>query len=926
MALLTLACQAVRPLDIFLQNCAIYHKRRVQIYIYQLSQQKKSNKMKGRKLLRMIALTAMIVLSAPYSEAQPGGPGGGPGGFPGGRPSGGRPPMGNRDWNQMGDSQQAQQVKQKKKVKEGDTFKVVGELRDSVSGEFLAFVNVAVLDSADSSFVKGAATNFDGLFEIQGIPAGAYLLRVTAIGYRNLLVPFKVENNTALGTLRVMPGATTLDAVEITAEKPLYAMDGEKMIYNVSEDPSIQTGTTEDALQNAPGVEVDVEGNITLRGVSSVEIWINDKPSKLTEENLKTYLQTLPANALARIETITNPSAKYATDAEAVINIVTEAHIKSNQFVSFGVNGSNQPFASPWVSYMWAKEKLSFNLFASARYSKRENSTATYAKRFADRGQDTVTWSDTTLQSSNSSSYSGNFFMNVNYEIDSMSEISVDGGGFYNRSISDQLASRHQTYYWYAPDSTAPYTDFTTNNTDGTSFFTHAGADYTKKFDLEGHNLRAGINARLSHNASEQWYNRQYVSYSDLDEHRYLLTNNYNYGADLDVRYNRPYSKNGEMSYGLRANHQQTNNDYRRYNDTTDQGAVDTLRTYHFRGAETGINADVNWTHRWGGFTLSSGLGYGLGRTWYSYESEMLYPDGTPFSDDSTFFTNSFRPSLHLTYRTDDMHNFKLNYSMRMSHASEENVTRFRIYGDDSYSTGNRDGLKPSYTHSVEAGWQKFFERFGNIGLEGYGRLSTNEISSLTDAEYDDILERIVSYSIPYNMGSSWRYGASLNMTYRPSGFFNVRLYANVYDYGYHMEYDRMGTHQTVDTSMWSFSARINMWAKVFDQYQVTASFNYSSPTLGLMSVRKARYSFNVGVRSDFFKRKLSVFINVQDLFNWGAKIGSGSENTNPYYWSDSTNKMLNSRYISAGITLRFGKLELEKDAKEGSSEAGDTL
>ena len=76
-------------------------------------------------------------------------------------------------------------------------------------------------------------------------------------------------------------------------------------------------------MQNAPGVEVDVEGNITLRGVSSVEIWVKDKPSKLTEENLKTYLQTLPANAIARIETITNPSAKYATDAEAVINIVT---------------------------------------------------------------------------------------------------------------------------------------------------------------------------------------------------------------------------------------------------------------------------------------------------------------------------------------------------------------------------------------------------------------------------------------------------------------------------------------------------------------------------------------------------------------------------------------------------------------------------
>ncbi len=879
--------------------------------------------MKRHNLLKILAFVVSIILSASYCEAQPGGPGGRPGGgYPGGRP-GGRPPMGNRDWNQMGNDQNAQQVKKKKKVKEGDTFKVVGSLRDSVSGEFLAFVNVAVLDSADSTFIKGAATNFDGLFEIQGIPAGAYLLRITAIGYQNRLVPFRVDNNTALGTLKVKPGATTLDAVEITAEKPIYAMDGEKLIYNVSEDPSIQTGTTEDALQNAPGVEVDVEGNITLRGVSSVEIWVNDKPSKLTEENLKTYLQTLPANALARIETITNPSAKYATDAEAVINIVTEAHIKSNQFVSFGVNGSNQPFVSPWVSYMWAKEKLSFNLFASGRYSNRQNASESYAKRFRDREQDTLTWDDTVAQGSHNRSYSGNIFMSLNYEIDSMSDISVDGGGFYNYNGNDQIRSMHQNYYFYAPDSISPMTDFTYSNSGSQSMFGHLGADYTKKFDNEGHNLRIGVNTRLSHNASEQWYDRLYTVYTGMDEHRYLLTDNYNYGGSLDVRYNRPYSKDGELSYGLRADHQQSNNDYRRYNDS-EGTVVDTLRTYHFNGAETGMNADINWTHRWGGFTLSSGLGYGLGRTYYSYTDN-------PMADDSTYLTHSLRPSIHLTYRTESMHNFKLNYSMRMSHPDEENLTSFRIYGDESYRTGNPDGLKPGYTHSMEAGWQKFFERFGNLGIEGYGRLSTNEISSLTDAEYDDILERIVSYSIPYNMGTSWRYGASLNMTYRPTGFFNVRLYANVYDYGYRMEYDRKDefgnvTHQIDQRDKWSWSTRINMWAKVFDQYQITMSFNWTSPTLSLMSESKARYWFNIGARSDFFKRKLSVFVNIQDLFNWGARIGSGSENTNPYYWSSNTNKMLNSRYISAGITLRFGKMELERNAKEGDSESGDTL
>jgi hypothetical protein len=200
-----------------------------------------------------------------------------------------------------------------------------------------------------------------------------------------------------------------------------------------------------------------------------------------------------------------------------------------------------------------------------------------------------------------------------------------------------------------------------------------------------------------------------------LDEHRYLLTRSYRYGADLDARYNRPYSENGEMSYGLRTSHFQMSNDYKRYNDL-EGTLIDTLRTYHFNGGSTNVNADVNWTHRWGGFTLSTGLGYELGHTHYDYTSDQLYPDGTPFADDSSFLTHSFRPSIHLTYRTESMHNLKLNYSMRMSHPGEENLTRFRIYGDDSYRTGNQKGLNPSYTHSMEAGWQKFFETFGNVG------------------------------------------------------------------------------------------------------------------------------------------------------------------------------------------------------------------
>ena len=882
--------------------------------------------MKKSFLWKAKGLLFLLIITTIFGMAQP--PGGGP--PPGGRPPGGRPPGGRPpgDWNRGQDNMPS--VRQKKKVREGDTFLVVGVLLDSVSGVPLPYVNVAVLDSVDNEFVKGTATNANGRFELNGIPQGGMVLRVSAIGYGNKAIPFHVSNNTDLGIIPMVENSTSLNEVTITAERPLYAMEGEKLIYNVSEDPSIQTGTTEDALQNAPGVEVDVEGNITLRGVSSVEIWINDKPSKLTEENLKTYLQTLPANAIARIETITNPSAKYATSAEAVINIVTSAHIKSNQFVSFGVNGSNQPFVSPWISYMWKKDKWSINVFGSGRYSNRRNTADSWALQRIDgehEGEYINTWSDTTSQISSNRRYTANAFLSVNYEIDSSSEISFDGGGFYNRGFSDMLRSQRQIYYYY-PGDAAPYltlfSDTTNSKSDAQSIFGHVGADYTKKFDEKGHNLRIGLNGDLSNNANEEWYNRFYDVYTDLDEHRYLLSKSQSYGGSLDARYNRPYNENGELSYGLRADHHQVFATYDRYNDTLLQ-VIDTLRTYQFKEAETEASADVNWTHRWGGFTLSTGLGLETKRTAFNYYTNM------PFADDSTYWHVHLRPSIHLTYRTESMHNWKLNYTLRTSAPSYGQVTRFRTYGEDSYSVGNYKGLKDSFTHNVEAGWQKYFERFGNIGLEAYGRWSTNEISSLTDSEYDQFLDRVVSYSMPYNMGSSWRYGTSLNMTYRPSGFFNVRLYANLYNYGYHMEYDRVDefgniNHQVDERNKWSWSVRVNAWAKIFNQLQLTASAFYNSPTLSLMSERKARYSLNMGIRSDFFKRKLSVFVNVQDIFNWGAKVGSGSINTNPYYLTNSTSKMLNSRYISAGVTFRFGKLELEQQAKEGADEAGDTL
>ena len=233
---------------------------------------------------------------------------------------------------------------------------VKGTVRDAKTGEGLPLVNVGLMRVTDTVFVRGAASDFDGTFHIKDVKPGKYLLQASFVGYEKHMEIVEVKGNVDKLEISLRAG-TVLGEVKIVAEKPLYVMDGEKNMYNTKEDVSIQTGTASDALQNAPGVEVDAEGNITLRGVSSVEIWINDRPSHMNEEALKQYIKQLPANAIERIEVITNPSARYSTSG-GVINIVTNQKITRNELLCVGVRARTSPSVSPWASYVWAHDKV----------------------------------------------------------------------------------------------------------------------------------------------------------------------------------------------------------------------------------------------------------------------------------------------------------------------------------------------------------------------------------------------------------------------------------------------------------------------------------------------------------------------------------------------------------------------------------------
>lgn len=729
-------------------------------------------------------------------------------------------------------------------------------------------------------------------------------------------------------TTKTAKSAKTLQAVTIATKRPIYTADGEKNIYNVADDPSVQSGTTEDALQNTPGVTVDVEGNLQLRGVSSIEIWIDDKPSKLSEENLKTWLQTMPASAIDHIETITNPSAKYATEAEAVINIITRSHIKKNHFLSFGLNAASQPYVSPWLSYTWASDKLSFNIYGSFRYSNSDNEAWSKSATFGDnpaapgdleRLQMLIR--DTNSSHGGTHNNMGTIFMSINYTIDSTSDINF--WSYLSPSTYDIESS-----LWVQREHFFPSPALYIYNQDQTQHFNTLfgvfGGYYTKRFDKKGHNLTVSLNGNINKTGQKIIYNRVYSVTDGLESNSYKFkdVNQFMPSVTMRLRYNRPYSEQGEFTYGLSASQSNSYSDLQPYiiNAAYDEQTTvlspalyDTLRRYIFNADNKAVSADIGWQHRWGGLTLKLGMGARISYYKYAYTETITLP-----GVDTSLLNITYNPSIHLTYRTEKMHNFKLNYTLRMQNPNSNELSQFRTYGEDSYMVGNHN-LSQTYIHSAEAGWSKYMSK-GSISADLYAKLSTGEIEWLTDVTdgIDPYIGRVITVSTPYNLGSSHRYGLTANGTWRPTAFFNLRFDGNIYNYGYSIHYDRLGQEPYSD-SQWQYSMKLNLWAKILGRYQVNASVNYTSPTIGLLSTGSAQYRLNAGIRADFFKRKLSAFVNIQDIFNWGKRIGNESNNTNPYYIRESLSRTLNSRYISAGITLRFGKMELESKTKSGS-------
>jgi len=200
-----------------------------------------------------------------------------------------------------------------------------GRVVDGANGEPLPLVSVAVWAAADSSLVTGALTDDAGAFRVEGVPTGRYRVVFSYVGFepRTLADVRAAGAPVDMGTIELEPDVAELEGVEVSAERARVQIQADRTVYNVADDPVVAGGATTDALETIPSVEVDAEGNVSLRGSGNVAILINGRPAPVSRDFLGAYLRQLPAGAVERIEVIPNPSAAFDPEGMGgIINIV----------------------------------------------------------------------------------------------------------------------------------------------------------------------------------------------------------------------------------------------------------------------------------------------------------------------------------------------------------------------------------------------------------------------------------------------------------------------------------------------------------------------------------------------------------------------------------------------------------------------------
>lgn len=741
------------------------------------------------------------------------------------------------------------------------TFPVSGTLTQAADGAPLPFATAVAYSSTDSSMVGSATTGVDGKFSLE-VPTGNYYIVFRYLGYNDLTLPDRtVDGPVDLGVVKTGRSSLALETVTVAAERSQMVMRLDKRVFTVGKDLTGAGSTAADILNNVPSVNVDPEGNVSLRGSNGVRILIDGKPSAMLNAGDLDALRRMQGDLIESVEVITNPSARYEAEGEAgIINIVLKKNKKRGVNGSLGLNaGYPENFGA---SYNLNYRRNAFNLFSNFGVSyRRSPGGGTNEQRFFDDDANlTAFYAADTDQ--DRGGFGGNLQLGTDWFINDATQLT--GYLLYRRSADNNLAD-------------VIYRDFSENR----ELIGRTVRDTEE--DSNNQNLESTLEFKKTYaNKDREWTaTAQYILDDDLeltdivertdgsDNDLFQKSSNTEYETNLLLQtdYVHPLNDSLKIEGGLRGTFRTIRNAFQvregpSFTDLAVVGAFDDELKY----TENILAGYVIASGELGKWGLQLGL-----RGEHSDVTATLLQSDT--GNVQRYF--DFFPSAALTYQLTERTQWQLSYSRRLSRPYFRLLLPFSNFNNPRNNTVGNPTLFPEYTNSFESAILRYLDK-GSVLASVYYRRTTGVIQRLVLPADDGTTIRF-----PVNLGTRDAYGIEFNLSYNLAKWWKTTTNLNFYQAKVEGRFGEV-----------SYDAEISSWnGRVTSRYDVTGklraqwAFDYDAPQNTPQGRDLGVYSFDFGASLDVLKSKGTLTLSGRDVFNTRIRR---SVVTLPNYTSES--------------------------------------
>lgn len=785
------------------------------------------------------------------------------------------------------------------------TAVIRGKVSDG-SGNPVPSASVSLLIAIDSSLVKISVTDKSGRYGFEGLQPDKYLILVTSMGY-SASYSDKIELLSDKSLMEVEPivlaaQSKNLKEVTVVARKPLIEQKIDRTVINVEAAVTNTGSSALEVLEKSPGVQVDKDGNISLKGKQGVVILIDGRPSYLSGPELANMLKGMQASQLEQIEIMTNPPAKFDASGNAgVINIKTKKNKAKgfNGSITAGIGQGVYSKTNESLSLNYRKGKV--NLFSNYSFGRSENfQELKISRRYsnADKStraifEQTALWRTTRMNN--------NLKIGMDYSLDKKTILGIVVSGFYN----PENERGNNVSYLKDPGSKVDSIVQATSSSKEVWKNGSINLNMRHQYDSTGRELTADIDFIKYNSTNDQYFMN--ASFTPAWEKKYDEQLRGDLPLDINIYsgkidYTHPLKKGAKLELGWKSSYVVADSKAKYFEPSNGTWETDYKRTNFFEYKENINAAYVNFNKQ---LTKKLGVQTGLRFENTNYKG---YQYGNIQKPDSAFNNtyNGLFPTVYFSYAANKNNQFGLSFGRRIDRPAYQDLNPFLFYVDKyTYGQGN-PYLKPQYSNNIEI--SHIFKGVLTTTLN-YGSTKNMFMETFDqEGDYATIVRR-------GNIGKREHAGISINAQITVQKWLTSNVYTN-YNYN---KFSGSLNGEVLEAEAGNLVFNVNNQIKISKEWSAEISGWYRTKGIEGQIAIQPMGQLAAGVSKQVMKGKGSVKLNVRDIFY--TQVVKGQINFKSTEASFINKR--DTRVANLSFTYRFGKpLNGNGQRKKGS--AGD--